>query len=254
MKVALIQTKQNRLYNFIDSQTYFTKAEALRLQQEMLEQLFSFTSRLEPGCDLIVTTEAVNFCGEGSALPGDYASYIPRYAQDGLFERLKAAARNADAWLVAGIYNRRTGWDGVEKCYNSAFIYNRQGELAAIYDKIHLTDGEKENLTSGSLPVVVETDMGKMGVAICYDMQFQDVCRGCKDMGADFMAVPTWGWEAGYGYQRIREIRIPVMAAMAVPYWMNIEGERNPSALIDHNCHILAEGRRDRAEIVYGVL
>ena len=102
--------------------------------------------------------------------------------------------------------------------------------------------------------MVVETDMGKMGVAICYDMQFSDVCRACKEMGAEFMAVPTWGWEAGYGCQRIREIRIPVMAAMAIPYWMDIEGERNPSALIDHNCHILAEGRRDQAEVVYGMI
>ena len=63
MKVALIQTKQNKLYNFIDPQTRFTREEALSLQQEMLEQLFAFASRLEQDCDLLITTEAVNFCG-----------------------------------------------------------------------------------------------------------------------------------------------------------------------------------------------
>lgn len=254
MKIALIQTKQNKLYDFIDPQVRFTRKEALGLQQEMLEQVFVLMAGLESDCDLIVTTEAVNFCGEGRMLPGEYASYIPQYPQDGIFTRFGNIARNAGAWLAAGAYNRRTGQDGVERCYNSAFIYNRQGGLEAVYDKIHLTEGEKEHLTCGSRAVVVRTDMGKMGVAVCYDMQFPDVCRECKEKGADFMAVPTWGWEEGYGFQRIREIQIPVLAAMAVPYWMNIEGERNPSALIDGNCRILAEGRCDRAEIVYGVL
>ncbi len=254
MKVAVLQTKQNALYDFLNPHMSFTREEALGLQGEMLEQLFGLAGRLESGCDLIVTTEAVNFCGVGSALPGEYGSYILRYPEDKLFGRLAAIAGDAGAWLVAGVYNRRTGRDGRERCYNSAFIYDRQGKLKGIYDKIHLTESEKENLTPGSCAMVVETDMGKMGVAVCYDMQFTDVCMECRKKGADFMAVPTWGWEAGYGFRRIREIRIPVIAAMAVPYWMNIEGERNPSALIDGSCRILAEGRRDRAEIVYGRL
>ncbi len=252
MKIALIQTKQNELYNFINPNTSFSRERALELQNEMLEQFFTLANRLETDCDLIVTSEAINFCGEGYALPGEYASYIPGYPEDEIFARLGKVAAKKGAWMVAGVYNRRVTKDGEQKCYNSAVIYNRQGELVALYDKIHLTDGEKENLTAGSSAVVVETDMGKMGVVICFDMQFPDVCRKCKEKGAKFMAVPTWGWESSYGYQRIREIQIPVIETMAVPYWMEIEGERRPSAVIDQNCRILAEGSRDKAEIIYG--
>lgn len=252
MKVALLQTKQNELYYFTAPEIYFTREEALLLQRGMTEQMFGLARGIEGDCDLIVTTEAVNFCGQDRMLPGDYASYIPLFLQDELFEDLSCLARDKGAWLVAGVYNRRRDADGVERCRNSALVYDRKGELAAVYDKIHLTEEESRNLVPGTEAVTVDTDMGRMGVAVCYDMQFPDVCMECRKMGAEFMAVPTWGWEAGYGYQRIRETGLCVAAAMAVPYWMDIEGERNPSALVDDACHILAEGSRQRAELVLG--
>ena len=149
MKAALIQTKQNRLYDFLNEKLRFPREEDLALQREMLEQTLELAWSVPPGCDLIVTSEAINYCGPERALEGEYASWLPEYPQDGLWERLQALAAGKKAWLVAGVYNRRIDSESVVKCYNSALVYDRDGRLAAVYDKIHLTEEESRELTPG---------------------------------------------------------------------------------------------------------
>ena len=68
------------------------------------------------------------------------------------------------------------------------------------------------------------------------------------------MAVPTWGWEHGYGMQRIKETGLDMAVAMAVPYWMPIEGERMPSELIRGSGQILAAAGYESAELLIGEL
>lgn len=253
MKTALIQTKQNKLYSFHCPDDFIAPESAARLQEEMLEQFFGLAEKaVGQNCDLIVTTEAINFCGMESALQTPCDPHIPCGPEGGLFEQLSCLAARTGSWLVAGVYNKRYDNSGRLLCYNSAYIYDRQGRLRNIYDKIHLAGTENEYLIPGNRIVTVETDMGKMGVAVCYDMQFPDVCRGCKEAGAEFMAVPTWGWEHGYGMERIRETGMKVAAAMAVPYWMPIKGERSPSELIGGNGQVLAAAGREDAEVLIG--
>lgn len=255
MKVALIQTKQNGLYRFDRPYDPISGDRALALQQEMTEQCLELASgTIGKGCDLIVTTEAINFCGLESALGTSCAPYVSRYPEDALFRKLSDLALQAHSWLVAGAYNRRFDRTGQLRCYNSAFVYDRTGRLQGIYDKIHLTQTEQECLTCGHEILTVDTDMGRMGVAVCYDMQFSDVCGQCRAAGAEFMAVPTWGWEHGYGMQRIRETGMAVAAAMAVPCWMPIEGERAPSELVSGEGRVLARANCERAELLIGEL
>lgn len=255
MKVALVQTKQNELYQFNRPDEFVSGDRALALQQEMTSQCLELAEgAVGKGCDLIVTTEAINFCGLESALGTSCTPYISPYPGDALFRRLSDLALRANSWLVAGVYNRRTDEKGCLCCYNSAFVYDRAGRLQGIYDKIHLTESEQECLTCGHEILTVDTDMGRMGVAVCYDMQFQDVCRRCREAGAEFIAVPTWGWEHGYGMQRIRETGLAVAAAMAVPYWMPIEGERIPSELVSGKGQVLARANCEGAELLIGEL
>ncbi|MCM1221307.1 MAG: carbon-nitrogen hydrolase family protein [Lachnospiraceae bacterium] len=253
MRVALIQTKQNKLYSFHRPNDYIPAEHALALQKEMVKQCFDLAEGvIGKECDLIVTTEAINFCGLESALNGPCEPYIPLYPDAALFSELSRLAARARSWLVAGVYNKRYDEEGTLYCYNSAFIYDRGGRLQGIYDKIHLAGTENDCLTSGRRTLTIDTDMGKMGVAVCFDMQFQDVCRDCREAGAEFMAVPTWGWEHGYGLDRIRETGMGIAAAMSVPYWMPIEGERCPSELIDGQGRILAKARCETPELLIG--
>lgn len=255
MKVALVQTKQNELYSFHRPMDRIDPDYAVLLQKQMVEQCFNMLRETaEKGCDLIVTPEAINFCGLESALQASCEPLIPLYPGGEIFSQLAALTKQVGSWLVAGLYNKRYDNCGKLHCYNSAFIYDRKGHLQEIYDKIHIVGSEKDCLVPGNRIVTIDTDMGKMGVAVCYDMQFPDVCWGCREAGADFMAVPTWGWEHGYGMERIRETGLGLAVAMAVPYWMPIEGERNPSELINGHGKILASASREEAQLLVGEL
>jgi 5-aminopentanamidase len=74
---------------------------------------------------------------------------------------------------------------------NSAIVVDREG-LRAVYRKTHLWDREKLIFLAGDEPPpVVETDAGRIGVAVCYDVIFFELLRGLALAGADVIAVPT---------------------------------------------------------------
>lgn len=68
-----------------------------------------------------------------------------------------------------------------EKDRNTSLIFNRKGDLISCYDKFHLFShrGQSEGsfLQEGETPVIVKTDVGKIGVSICYDIRFPEMFR-----------------------------------------------------------------------------
>lgn len=98
-----------------------------------------------------------------------------------------AAALSGDSVVVAGFAER--GADGL--FYNSAAVVASSGVLAT-YRKAHLWDREKLFFTPGSeLAPVVETQLGRIAVMICYDLEFPEFTRQAALAGADLIAVPT---------------------------------------------------------------
>jgi predicted amidohydrolase len=103
---------------------------------------------------------------------------------------LRAWAEEAvqgDAVVVGGFCE--LGDDG--SLYNSAAVVDRDGVLG-VYRKIHLWDQEKLFFESGrECAPVLETRVGRIGVAVCYDLNFPEVARGLALAGADIVTVPT---------------------------------------------------------------
>ena len=68
-----------------------------------------------------------------------------------------------------------------EKDRNTCLIFNRFGELISTYDKFHLFShrGQSEGsfLEEGEAPVIVKTDIGNIGISICYDIRFPEMFR-----------------------------------------------------------------------------
>lgn len=92
----------------------------------------------------------------------------------------------ADAVAVFG-YLERTP-DGL---YNSAIVLGGDGRYGH-YRKSHLWDRESEIFGVGdSAGAVVDTPVGRVGVAICYDNEFPEVPRGLALAGADVLALPV---------------------------------------------------------------
>lgn len=83
------------------------------------------------------------------------------------------------------------------KCYNTMPFIDRQGKVLDKYQKIHLADlaGAKESafVEAGNELKLVETEFGKIGLMVCYDMRFPEQARSLVLNGADLLcAVACW--------------------------------------------------------------
>ena len=97
-----------------------------------------------------------------------------------------ALAQRLGIYLVAGIAERSGG-----KLYNAALIAGPDGYLGT-YRKLHLWGDENLYFEAGDLGLpVFHTELGRLGVAICYDGWFPEVYRLLALRGADIVAVPT---------------------------------------------------------------
>ncbi len=75
--------------------------------------------------------------------------------------------------------------------YNSAAVVDPTG-LRGVYRKAHLWDSENAVFDRGDdLPLVVDTDHGRIGVMICYDIEFPEWVRAVALSGADLLCAPV---------------------------------------------------------------
>jgi predicted amidohydrolase len=92
-----------------------------------------------------------------------------------------------DGLLIAGLCEL----DDDGEVRNSA-VALEAGELLATYRKIHLWGHEQDHFRAGEEPPpVVETRFGRVGIAVCYDLEFVELTRGLALGGADLLALPT---------------------------------------------------------------
>jgi predicted amidohydrolase len=106
--------------------------------------------------------------------------------------RLSDAARTAGAWVLAGSIVERNG----DELFNTSVLLDRSGEIAATYRKIHLFGyGSRERalLARGQAVAVADTELGRIGLATCYDLRFPELFRAMADQGAElFGVVSAW--------------------------------------------------------------
>jgi len=80
-----------------------------------------------------------------------------------------------------------------EKLYNVAFLCRRDGTWDVQY-KLHITPDEAEwwGFQGGNKLKVFNTDIGKIGVLICFDIEFPELARLLADKGIKILLVPYW--------------------------------------------------------------
>lgn len=119
-------------------------------------------------------------------LPGYTTSRIETLADtlDGeRVGRLCSAARNHDTALVIGIAERRD--DGA--IANSALAIDRDGRIAGCYRKIQLFGGEAEAFAPGETLEIVEIAGVRVGLMICFDIEFPEIGRALAVGGAELL-------------------------------------------------------------------
>lgn len=100
-------------------------------------------------------------------------------------------AKEFNTYILTGsIIERDNG-----KLYNTSWLLDRNGEVAAKYRKIHLYDcfggGENQYCNYGENLVVVETDFGKIGMSVCFDIKFPSHFIELVKMGAEIIVEPA---------------------------------------------------------------
>jgi predicted amidohydrolase len=111
-------------------------------------------------------------------------------------ERLAEVARRHGMWIHGGSVLELDG----EHVFNTSVLLDRQGELVARYRKIHLFDADppggqpsRESFlySAGDEVVTAETEFGRVGFSICYDVRFPELYRALAARGCELVFVPS---------------------------------------------------------------
>jgi predicted amidohydrolase len=134
--------------------------------------------------DVILLPEGITVVGNGKKY-ADVAEPVPGATT----KTLGDLARKRNTYIVAGIYEREGA-----VIYNTAVLLDRKGNLAGKYRKVYLPREEIEGgITAGSDYPVFDTDFGKVGLMICWDVQYADPARALALRGAELILLPIWG-------------------------------------------------------------
>jgi len=88
--------------------------------------------------------------------------------------------------------------------YNVGFLCRRDGTFDT-YEKIHITPDETKSwgLSGGKIIKTFDTDCAKVGVLICYDVEYPELSRIMADQGMQILFVPFLT-DTQNGYSRVR--------------------------------------------------
>lgn len=180
--------------------------------------------RVSEDADVILLSEGITVVGTGKSY-ADVAETIPGPTSRALGEM----ARKKKSYIAAGIYER----DGID-IFNTAILVDRRGEVVGKYRKVYLPREEIEGgITPGNEYPVFETDFGKVGMMICWDIQYADPARGLALNGAELILTPIWGGNEALGKARAIENQVFIATA----------GYNYPSLIMDRDGDILANAK-----------
>lgn len=148
-----------------------------------LERVFATAAPQKP--DLIVLPEMCDM-PEGWSM----AAYMTYLAGRGsaVWDFVCKNAQNLNAWIAfCTIRPTEKG-----KYRNSCFLLNRAGKVVAVFDKMHPTLGELElGVEPGNRCFVAECELGRVGCAICFDLNYIEMAHLYAQQSLDLLLFPS---------------------------------------------------------------
>ncbi|MEZ5304207.1 MAG: bifunctional GNAT family N-acetyltransferase/carbon-nitrogen hydrolase family protein [Verrucomicrobiales bacterium] len=187
VRVACVQYQMRKVKSFRDfarQVNYFVDiaadygADFVLLPELMSVQLLSATKSLTP-------QEGMKRLSE----------FTPRYVK-----LMKGLAKKFGLTIIAGSHPVRQG----DRLLNVAYVCLPSGETVA-QPKLHITPNERKwwNISGGNTLRAIDTPKARIGVQICYDVEFPEQTRFLSDQGAEIIFVP-FCTDNRQGYLRVR--------------------------------------------------
>ncbi|MBS5301324.1 MAG: carbon-nitrogen hydrolase family protein [Clostridiaceae bacterium] len=113
------------------------------------------------------------------------------------WKKLSQYAAENQIYLVAGSMPEK---DDEEHVYNTCYVFDREGKQIGKHRKAHLFDiavkggqcfRESDTLTAGNSVSTFDTEFGRFGLEICYDIRFPEFARLTAQEGARVIFVPA---------------------------------------------------------------
>ncbi len=116
-------------------------------------------------------------------------------------EALARMAQRHGLWLVGGsVPLRNQPRNGDTRLSNACLVFDDHGVLQRRYDKIHLFDvsvpggethQESAHFASGHEVIVINSPVGRLGLAVCYDLRFPELFRQMLAQNVEVIALPA---------------------------------------------------------------
>ena len=125
---------------------------------------------------------------------------FPIYAEEEggpVWQQLSGYAKQYGIYLIGGSMPEK---DAEGNVYNTSYIFDREGKQIGKHRKVHLFDidvkggqtfKESDTLTAGDSDTVFDTEFGKIGVMLCFDIRFPELSRMMVNDGARIVFVPA---------------------------------------------------------------
>jgi len=179
---------------------------------------------LPEGITLVGTTN--DYISASETVPGPSTEFLGKIAQ------------KHKLYIVAGILEKSG-----DVVYNTAVLIDRNGNLAGKYRKVSLPQEEFDGgVTPGNSFPVFETDFGKIGLMICWDVTFPESARVLAQKGAEIIFLPIWGGDVTLTKARAIENQVYIVSStydMITAVFdqegkvIKEAGEKNPVIVVD---------------------
>jgi predicted amidohydrolase len=141
------------------------------------------------------TTQLLSISEGTTSRVDDLPSFTEQYID--LFSGL---SKETGMHIIGGTHVIKKG----DNLYNTAHLFYPDGRVEE-QAKLHMTPTEKHdwNITPGESIRIFETNKGKIALLTCYDMEFPEIVRKVRGMGADVIFAPSCTDDL-HGFHRVR--------------------------------------------------
>ncbi|SMN22826.1 similar to Saccharomyces cerevisiae YJL126W NIT2 Nit protein [Maudiozyma saulgeensis] len=209
----------------------------LQKNLKIVTQLIS--KAIDKDVKLILFPEATDFLSRNSAHSRYLASHTSKFISDLQNNiRMLVQQKSKKIDVSIGVHLPPSKLIDDSRTRNVLLYINHNGTIIDTYQKLHLFDvdikngpilKESQSVQAGmNLPNVIETPVGKLGTAICYDIRFPEMAAYLRSKGAQLLCYPS-----------------AFTMKTGVAHWETLGKAR----AIDNQCYVIMPGQQGKHNV-----